>query len=1322
MTIRTHIALTEETVVEVGVQIRPTDPITPTGPQIWINTSDNTIKYGVLGTIVAKQGDTGIQGFTGSQGGTGSQGVTGPFGGPQGSTGVSGSQGTTGVQGPQGNTGPFGQTGVGQQGNTGSQGNTGLSITGPQGVTGYQGPQGLTGITGNTGLDGPAGQTGPFGGPQGQTGYGGNTGLDGPQGTTGVPGSTGLRGPTGLIGSTGLRGTTGPSGGDQGETGLQGPKGDTGFSGSQGITGLQGYTGPAGAPQGLTGLQGATGLLGAQGVQGTQGSTGPQGTTGALGPTGIGSTGLPGSQGSTGPYGFTGTQGPTGVPGSTGPSGGPQGVTGVGPQGATGLPGPTGGQGAPGAQGIGITGPQGLTGTQGVTGPFGAPQGDTGPQGLTGQQGATGPYGSPPGDTGLQGPTGLRGPTGFGFTGPQGVPGMTGPQGVTGPYGAPQGFTGLPGSTGPQGATGLRGATGTVGVQGQVGYTGVPGSTGPQGITGLPGISGNTGLLGPQGSTGAQGQTGFGIQGSTGFAGATGAFGGPPGETGLFGVTGSQGVQGQTGFGLQGVTGLLGFTGLPGATGLLGPQGATGALGATGFIGPTGWQGTTGQQGFTGLQGIQGNLGPTGVSGSTGINGAFALSTVAQAELGLYTQDQIFYVTENETFYRYEQTSSATRDGTYVLNVTNPVGRLLAVSGRYFYNESNMRLSLTVNNPAVNSLVLTGGGDVLTRLKIDRGTIDTNQYTEIGWGTYTTVRANVPLSGAQTSLSFVQRGSDSTRIVGGFDTAGAWALGINSSGSSDTTTANTIQARYAVPLYVKNLATAGTTSAINMVVATTVIAQWSASTTNAFSVADSGVTNNLFVVAQTGNISIGVLTANATIDHNLYGHLHLGTSAATVVPNSVDFRVVGNKKSSIVFSDASATSSFLLMANVYSTDGSIYKKTTTSESGVRLMLTKATSVTDVVFAVANTALAGAADATIALIQHLALQQNGVFLLSNQDDSTSTSSGCLVASGGLGVAKSLYIGTNLTALGTSSLGTTTPLLVSTVGVTTVQNETDSISISTGSLIIKGGLGVAKSLYVGINLRVMGTTDALSSSTGSLVTSGGIGVGKAVYIQTNLTALGITSLGNLTALTVNANGVLTVQNVTASISTITGCALFNGGIGVSGAIYSASVTSASVTGAAGGALNLYATASQSIQFAAGGASAGAHGSISSVGAFIIGPSTPPSTMHTINGGVQGNVNTLTANTNFIVDYTKGNYQQISTNTGITISAPSAPASNGVCCNLVVTSTSGGTITVTLSGFKSPGAITSFTIAAGKYALISVVSMNSTTILCSFITDLS
>jgi hypothetical protein len=74
-------------------------------------------------------------------------------------------------------------------------------------------------------------------------------------------------------------------------------------------------------------------------------------------------------------------------------------------------------------------------------------------------------------------------------------------------------------------------------------------------------------------------------------------------------------------------------------------------------------------------------------------------------------------------------------------------------------------------------------------------------------------------------------------------------------------------------------------------------------------------------------------------------------------------------------------------------------------------------------------------------------------------------------------------------------------------TLITNTTDSNSSSTGALVVSGGVGIAKNLTVSGNLNVLGqetitnTTDSTSSSTGALIVSGGVGIGKNLTVSGN-----------------------------------------------------------------------------------------------------------------------------------------------------------------------------------------------------------------------------
>ena len=128
--------------------------------------------------------------------------------------------------------------------------------------------------------------------------------------------------------------------------------------------------------------------------------------------------------------------------------------------------------------------------------------------------------------------------------------------------------------------------------------------------------------------------------------------------------------------------------------------------------------------------------------------------------------------------------------------------------------------------------------------------------------------------------------------------------------------------------------------------------------------------------------------------------------------------------------------------------------------------------------------------------------------------------------------------------------------------TISATTESTSSTTGALVVSGGVGIAKSLTVGGNLSVGGTItyddvkhiDALGISTfreGINVTTGGITIDGGgidiVGLTTGLHVSGISTLAAVTATSITGSGVLTINDTTQSTSKDTGAIILNGGIG-------------------------------------------------------------------------------------------------------------------------------------------------------------------------------
>lgn len=131
---------------------------------------------------------------------------------------------------------------------------------------------------------------------------------------------------------------------------------------------------------------------------------------------------------------------------------------------------------------------------------------------------------------------------------------------------------------------------------------------------------------------------------------------------------------------------------------------------------------------------------------------------------------------------------------------------------------------------------------------------------------------------------------------------------------------------------------------------------------------------------------------------------------------------------------------------------------------------------------------------------------GVLTVSSATQSTTTTNGCAVFSGGLGIAKNVNI----------------------AGIVYVSDSTNSTTINNGCMILDGGIGVEKNATVGGVVKVTDTTESTSTTTGSGIFAGGVGVAKNV----------------------NVAGTLNVDDTTVSTSTSTGCATFDGGVGIVG----------------------------------------------------------------------------------------------------------------------------------------------------------------------------
>ena len=96
-------------------------------------------------------------------------------------------------------------------------------------------------------------------------------------------------------------------------------------------------------------------------------------------------------------------------------------------------------------------------------------------------------------------------------------------------------------------------------------------------------------------------------------------------------------------------------------------------------------------------------------------------------------------------------------------------------------------------------------------------------------------------------------------------------------------------------------------------------------------------------------------------------------------------------------------------------------------------------------------------------------------ITSNTTSTSSTSGALVVTGGVGISKKLFVG----------------------------DTTQSTTITDGAVVVAGGVGISKKLFVGNDTKIEGTTQSTNKDTGALIVEGGVGIEKKLFVGDDLT---------------------------------------------------------------------------------------------------------------------------------------------------------------------------------------------------------------------------
>ena len=111
-----------------------------------------------------------------------------------------------------------------------------------------------------------------------------------------------------------------------------------------------------------------------------------------------------------------------------------------------------------------------------------------------------------------------------------------------------------------------------------------------------------------------------------------------------------------------------------------------------------------------------------------------------------------------------------------------------------------------------------------------------------------------------------------------------------------------------------------------------------------------------------------------------------------------------------------------------------------------------------------------------------------------------------------------------------------------GITSIYCTNESTTTTTGALVLSGGAGIAKNVYIGGAVSVVSTTDSSSTATGALTVAGGAGIAKnlfvggSVVVSTSISVNGNSYINSTTS--TSSNGALKIELNGANFSVYKG----------------------------------------------------------------------------------------------------------------------------------------------------------------------------------------